>query len=587
MLQLVCQCGEAVDLPPSFIGEAADCPGCGSVLRAVAAVALEQDSRVTARLAISKGPHRVGEQFFLAGDTPIDIGKLPEKQIALIGASVSRNHCRLTARDGGWSLEDQKSSNGLFVNRVRVPTAELRDGDVIQIGEYELKYHRLNEYGDADVGAYDMAGMDLAAVESSGQIIPDAPFIPPALKVFSPEPVRAPGSGPECPCCAVVLAPKATLCVTCGVRVPSGRPLATARGLDESFLFERTNAWLQVVSFFMGIGLLPVASEAFGTKKARSVWVVFGVTFLVSAVYLLANWGETGIGQYSNLMLWTGSEAAHQKHLDVVRRRIDELLPKPVKSGSRNVAAPRVAPRSNVNSDDFSAEEVRELAREFERQAAAPPAGESHAYQLLTHALLHGGILHFAGNMVFLLVFGLRVNELIGDLMFAVIYPLLAVAAALAYMVSTAAQPLHPVLGASGAVMGLAGMYFVLFPVQRVHMAFWFRLGWITGLYLKMFRMRGFWLLVLWIGFNDLLPMAMPRTRDNVAHWAHLGGFLSGMAVAVILLVSRLATARGADLLSFSVGKYAWPLLGKPNANLEAPIESAPRRRLMVPGRFG
>jgi len=53
---------------------------------------------------------------------------------------------------------------------------------------------------------------------------------------------------------------------------------------------------------------------------------------------------------------------------------------------------------------------------------------------------------------------------------------------------------------------------------------------------------------------------------DGVAHWAHLGGFLTGAGIAIILLVSRLATARGGDLLSVVLGRYAWPLLGKPNA---------------------
>jgi membrane associated rhomboid family serine protease len=189
--------------------------------------------------------------------------------------------------------------------------------------------------------------------------------------------------------------------------------------------------------------------------------------------------------------------------------------------------------------------------------------------------------MHFAGNMVFLLVFGLRVNELIGDLKFAIIYPLLAIAAALSYMASISGQPLQPMLGASGAIMGLAGMYFVLFPIQRVHMAFWIRLG-LWFFYLKMFRMRGFWLLVLWIGFNDILPMAFPSKHDHVAHWAHLGGFLFGMAIAIGLLAGRLATARGGDLLSVLLGRYAWPMLGKPNQNLEAPIASPNRGRRIV-----
>src|SRR5205085_5247629 len=123
-----------------------------------------------------------------------------------------------------------------------------------------------------------------------------------------------------------------------------------------------------------------------------------------------------------------------------------------------------------------------------------------HWYQTITSDFLHGGIFHLAGNMVFLLVLGLRVNELLGDLKFWIVYPLLTRGSSLVDLAMTANKPLGPSLGASGAIMGLAGMYFVFFPVQHVHMAFWFRLRFLRIFWLKLFRMRGFWLLVMWVG---------------------------------------------------------------------------------------
>jgi hypothetical protein len=120
-------------------------------------------------------------------------------------------------------------------------------------------------------------------------------------------------------------------------------------------------------------------------------------------------------------------------------------------------------------------------------------------------------------------------------------------------------------------------------------MAFWLRIR--LALFYKLFRMRGFWLLALWVGFNDILPMVLAANRhqgsglgtsDGVAHWAHVGGFLAGMAFALGLLFSRLSTARGSDLLSVALGKAAWPLLGKPSQHLGAAIAptgpSIPRR---------
>ena len=70
-------------------------------------------------------------------------------------------------------------------------------------------------------------------------------------------------------------------------------------------------------------------------------------------------------------------------------------------------------------------------------------------------------------------------------------------------------------------------------------------------------------MLVLWVGFNDLLPMWF-KSEDQVAHWAHLGGFITGVVVALVMLITRLASARGTDLLSLVLGKRAWGIVGRP-----------------------
>jgi membrane associated rhomboid family serine protease len=190
-------------------------------------------------------------------------------------------------------------------------------------------------------------------------------------------------------------------------------------------------------------------------------------------------------------------------------------------------------------------------------------------YQLITHALLHADIMHLAGNLLFLIVFGLRVNELIGNIAAAIVYPILAIGSALIESMVHASEPLGAGLGASGAIMGLAGMYFIFFPTQKVHMAIWFRGGMLTGwrCFYKVWTMGGFWLLLLWIGFNDILPTLIGSADgDGVAHWAHLGGFMLGMAIAVGLLLARVTNARGGDLLSVTLGKRAWALVGKPTS---------------------
>ena len=85
------------------------------------------------------GGGRSGETF-PAETSPTTIGRSPECAIFLDDVTVSRKHAVL-AKDGDrWQIEDQGSLNGTFVNRERVETAELQDGDEIQIGKYRLTF---------------------------------------------------------------------------------------------------------------------------------------------------------------------------------------------------------------------------------------------------------------------------------------------------------------------------------------------------------------------------------------------------------------------------------------------------------------
>jgi membrane associated rhomboid family serine protease len=205
----------------------------------------------------------------------------------------------------------------------------------------------------------------------------------------------------------------------------------------------------------------------------------------------------------------------------------------------------------------MAAEEAAELN-------GAPNGVGFRWYQLITCAFLHDAtsirrfMLHLGGNMLFLLVFGLRVNELVGTLRMIILYLLLAAGSSYVDGLSHLHDPLTPSVGATGAIMGLAGIYLVFFPIQRVRMAFCVRQRWY-----RLFTMRGFWLPVLWIGFNDVLPILF-RSEDEIGHWAHLGGFLLGVLCALALLLTRQVSAGGRDLLSVVLGKRAWALLGKP-----------------------
>jgi membrane associated rhomboid family serine protease len=419
----------------------------------------------------------------------------------------------------------------VLVNGQPVASHDLRSGDVIRVGEYELKF----------VSTYE---------------------------VPKPPPVPSYAGGVPCPSCGKSMPSGAKICVDCGIDVKTGRPLVVSRGLDEDDLAVRADTWIRILSWIFPFGLFPVASEAFGTRRPVTTWVITIVTTIASTIFLIAvmsaDEDDPGVALL-NLMQWSGSREVTDRQLDRVRERFAERV-----TGSKDAKGSKTPPRP------MSAEEARELLESLSEDTFVPPEGVGFRWwQPFTCVLLHDPsnpiacVVHLAGNLLFLWVFGMRVNELLGNAKFAIVYPLVALGSTAVDMIVHMDRPLQASVGASGAIMGLAGMYFVFFPAQRVHMAIWFRGGILTGwrCFYKLFAMRGFWLLILWIVWNDVVPMFF-ELSDGVGHWAHVGGFVTGAALALVLLITRQADARRGDLLSVALGRHAWALLGRPGARV-------------------
>jgi hypothetical protein len=98
---------------------------------------------VTARgpaLVIRAGGGRVGESFAIEGER-MSIGRRPESEVFLDDVTVSRDHALLIHRGGAWYLDDCGSLNGTYVNRSRIESHRLEEGDEVQIGKYKLTFH--------------------------------------------------------------------------------------------------------------------------------------------------------------------------------------------------------------------------------------------------------------------------------------------------------------------------------------------------------------------------------------------------------------------------------------------------------------
>lgn len=149
-----------------------------------------------------------------------------------------------------------------------------------------------------------------------------------------------------------------------------------------------------------------------------------------------------------------------------------------------------------------------------------------HVYTLITSMFLHGGWLHILGNMLFLWVFGRNVEDLIGGGRFLALYLLTGVAAAVVQVMFNPYSRL-PTIGASGAIAGVMGAYLMKFPRARI-----LTLVPIIIFYTTLEIPAAIWLL-LWFGiqfFSGIGSLAdADHPLDNVAWFAHIGGFIAGL----------------------------------------------------------
>ena len=153
---------------------------------------------------------------------------------------------------------------------------------------------------------------------------------------------------------------------------------------------------------------------------------------------------------------------------------------------------------------------------------------------IFTSMFLHGGILHLAGNMLYLWIFGDNIEDRLGHIRFVVFYLLSGIAAAYAHALSDPGS-LTPMIGASGAISGVLGAYLLLFPRARVHVLFFFGFFWQVIL-VPALIVIGFWAIIQLV--NGIITKGFAG-HGGVAWFAHLGGFVFGLATIKVWLPRR------------------------------------------------
>jgi membrane associated rhomboid family serine protease len=190
---------------------------------------------------------------------------------------------------------------------------------------------------------------------------------------------------------------------------------------------------------------------------------------------------------------------------------------------------------TQMNSDPRGAAQFEKEYAEIPSHLAAFLAGspryslEQVVLPFFTSMFLHGNWAHVLGNMWFLYVFGDNVEDYLGHFSYLVFY-LLSGLIAMATQVAIYLHSNVPTVGASGAIAGVLGAYFILYPRARV--LTWF---FVFVLYLPAWIVLGEWFVLQFLaGAQTLSAASMGRDVGGVAVWAHVGGFLAGMAMIKI-----------------------------------------------------
>jgi membrane associated rhomboid family serine protease len=153
---------------------------------------------------------------------------------------------------------------------------------------------------------------------------------------------------------------------------------------------------------------------------------------------------------------------------------------------------------------------------------------------VFTSMFLHGGWLHLIGNMWTLYIFGDNVEDTLGHVEYLILYLASGAAACFAHLLSTPGS-LMPMVGASGAIAGVMGAYFCLFPNARILTLI--PLLFFVIIEVPAYIFLGFWFLLQF--FSGTFSILGARADVGVAFWAHVGGFIFGYLFVHILAPGR------------------------------------------------
>lgn len=151
---------------------------------------------------------------------------------------------------------------------------------------------------------------------------------------------------------------------------------------------------------------------------------------------------------------------------------------------------------------------------------------------LISTMFMHGGWMHLAGNMLFLWIFGDNMEDAMGHVRFALFYLAAGLAAALTHVLSDPGSMI-PTVGASGAIAGVMGGYLLLYPKARIDILF------IFIVFFRIFQVPAWAMLGVWFALQLVSGTTTDASMGGVAYWAHAGGFVAGLILALPIWLHR------------------------------------------------
>lgn len=157
-------------------------------------------------------------------------------------------------------------------------------------------------------------------------------------------------------------------------------------------------------------------------------------------------------------------------------------------------------------------------------------------FTLISSMFLHGGLMHLAGNMLFLYIYGDNIEDQLGHIPFLIFYLAAGLGADAIHVLSDPYSNV-PTVGASGAIAGVMGAYLLLFPRAKIDFLV------ILVVIFKVFTLPAFVVLGFWMVLQIFGGFNTPSEGGGVAYWAHIGGFITGL----LLIAPKWLSLGGPD----------------------------------------